>query len=199
MIHYIITRFNIRTYTGNENGIQDLDKWIQNRLDLFVPTAWSVLSQRGKFVWLLLIDPLTPEHVRKQLAIDRRIKLVECDNVNDLRFESGWKITTRLDSDDILLEDALKNIQRYAHEGITMVIDFDYRIQDTWKVIDPKRARANSMFASLVNNDPKQSVYCTQHSFLPDKFPSVKINKILAMHIIHGDNLFEKLGNNWQS
>jgi len=194
MKHYIITRYNLELYTSNPNGVKDVEQWMEGRVPLFERCKQSVLGKED-FEWWLLIDPLTPQKWRDYLQCDSRIKLKEVKMPNELVFPRGWKLTSRLDSDDYYLPGAIRTIQKHIIER-EIVLDIDYTIFDG--VHNPSnRPRANSMFASLVNNKPNVCVYHGEHSTLPDKYRSFKIKKVLAVHDIHGGNLFNKLGDNW--
>lgn len=135
--HFLITRFNLRL--GNVKADRDLrpvltEEWMAERLDLFeqvcVPSVQHQTNQ--EFVWLLLLDDETaPETVgRIERAVagvtdvemvflpegsdDSTIAAAVRERVDD---DTGLLLTTRLDNDDALHEDALAVVRRSTRPG----------------------------------------------------------------------------------
>ena len=203
MKHYLVTRYNVGLYSDNPYGVADPERWMRERQPLWERCRESVLSQNAEFEWWLCLDSNTPPDWLELILTDPR--MVPCwDAVpDDLVFPDGWKLTTRLDCDDRLLPGALAELQKAVQQNIKAneecVWDYRYQIeggpQDGHR---PKRRQANSMFASLVNKDPTTSVYTGRgHTYLPELYRNCLINKVYAIKVEHGGNLYEKQGSNW--
>jgi hypothetical protein len=195
MKHYILTPYNLDLYTGNRYGVKDIDKWMNDRIPLFEKCANSILCHDLDFEWWILIDPNTPTEWKEKLIFDDRMKLVDLVGYpNKLKFPKGWKITTRIDSDDTYYKGALNQIQSRAKEE-EMLIDIKYDINGS-KL--SQRKVPNSMFVSLVNKDPNKCVFQGNHSDMHKKYSGVIIkDKVLATRIEWGGNLMRKQGKNW--
>ncbi len=135
--HFLITRFNLRL--GNVKADRDLrpvltEEWMAERLDLFeqvcVPSVQHQTNQ--DFVWLLLLDEQTPagtvERVERAVAgvtgaelvflpegsDDSTIAAAVRDRVDE---DTRLLLTTRLDNDDALHEDALAVVRTSTRPG----------------------------------------------------------------------------------
>ena len=183
MKHILLTRYN--------NGIYDLpqaDKWMSERAELFKHTRESVLAQDAAFDWFVYFDPRTPDDVMLELCAFPFMFPIKGDARSYVPNE--WTITTRLDNDDLLRPQALSEIQSAAtmSGNREFVVDVGYeRLHTITNRFHPSnRDRANSPFLSLVSN--KRNCYCRPHTFMPDDFPSMKIDKVLATMVLHGGN-----------
>jgi len=196
--HYILTRWNLGLLSQNPYKIKDPDKWMETRMELFERTAMqSIQNQTCKdFKWLIAFDPLTPDSVVSKYDYCEHIEVCYEQphiHLKSLEPQTDWLITSRFDNDDILLPDFVANIQSYFIEQ-TKIIDIDYMKQQGKNFRPSGRMRPNSPFLSLV--EPWDANICTalgySHTFMPDHFPSTKINKVLAFQVIHKDNLMNK-------
>jgi len=134
-IHYILTRFNVDLYNKNyikwkkdKNGIDiDPEIWLENRFKLFETYCLpSIINQTTKnFKWIVVYDPDTP---KKWLSKIEQYKNI-CSNyipvfnspqpwgfgINWINFishkEYSHIVTTRLDNDDCLSNNAIEQIQ----------------------------------------------------------------------------------------
>lgn len=181
MNHVILTRYN--------NGIYDLpnaEKWMEERRELFMHTRESVYAQEVPFNWFVYFDERTPLSTINDLC-EFPWMFPFKDDARNYR-PNGWTITTRLDNDDIYLPNALAEIQTAASmfKGQEMVIDIGYEKEKDGKLFPSNRDRANSPFLSLVSN--RKNCYCRPHTFMPDDFPSYKVDQVLARMVIHGGN-----------
>jgi len=183
MKHILLTRYN--------NGIYDLpnaEKWMAERAELFAHTRESVFTQTAPFDWLVYFDPRTPDDVMMNLCKFPLMFPIKGDARSYVPNE--WTITTRLDNDDLLRPTALAEIQNAAmmSGNREFVVDVDYEKLNTvtGEVHASNRTRANSPFLSLISN--KRNCYCRPHTFMPDDFPSMKIDKVLATMVLHGGN-----------
>ena len=204
--HVILTRYNW------DNATQDFyethpnpKEWMKERYELFKATRESVLSQGVDFDWIIAFDKNTPpSYIKKVCSAPNMFPVF--NDVRELVFDypEPFIITTRLDNDDIYLSGALQSIQD-AFKPLTMVIDIDYYQFDleSGKMYTSERPGANSPFLSLVEQSKYvKTCYCRPHSKLPSGYPakdglrevhSVKINKPLALMVIHGNNVANKI------
>ena len=203
MKHYLITRYNHELYSTNSNGVADPEQWMTERRPLFDACRASVLAQDADFEWWLCLDSKTPQSWLDEILTDPRMVPKWDTMPDDLTFPAGWKLTTRLDCDDLLLPGALTALQRAVKSNIDMdqecVWDYRYRIQggpQHGEVV--RRRQANSMFASLVNKDPNVCVYTGRgHTYLPELYRNCRIEIVYAVKVEHGGNLYLKQGSNW--
>jgi len=206
--HVLLTRYNW------DNANQDFytthkrpKEWLKERLELFKATRESVLSQEGDFEWWISFDAATPESYIKKVCTDDRMKPV----FDDFRhmgfafdFEEPYVITTRFDNDDLYYEGAIKAIQDHFKPMLS-VIDIDYHQLELNSGVyyDSDRYTPTSPFISLVEptNDVK-TCYCRPHSYLASGYPfesgnaeipSFRINRPLAVMVIHDDNVANKI------
>lgn len=144
--HFIITRFNLR----NSNPAWSKDKagkevltgdWMKKRMELFLNYCLpSVINQTNKnFLWFIYFDTTTSDEIRKinnelEGKYQGLVQIFYAGGYNDflqrycadvLSFcVSGQDhvITTRLDNDDIIHKDFVKNIQEnYSAQPFTTV------------------------------------------------------------------------------
>lgn len=161
---------------------------MERRIELFKATKESVLSQNVPFSWWLSFDINTPLEVINELCV---FPIMYPMNEDIRTFQpEGWVLSTRLDNDDILLPNALEEIQTAAKmfKGREMVIDIGYEkvVKATGEKIPSDRPRPNSPFLSLLSN--KSNCYCRPHTVMPDVYPSYKVDKVLAQMVLHGGN-----------
>ena len=197
MKHYILTRWNVGVYSENPHGIIDIEKWMNGRHELFEKTRESVLNQKTlfPFEWWILVDPLTPQHHLDLIFTDERMVMKTCQP-HELKFEPGWKITTRIDSDDLYLDGAIYTIQSNAKQK-ELLTDIRYNINGGETVFRPN---PNSMFISLTNKNPNVSVWQHEHSKMVLKYGSMMLQPmtVFATRVEHGNNLMRKQGNNFK-
>jgi len=135
--HYLLTRVNIGLYDRKQKvrGGQKIEpqSWMEHRLDLFEKyCAPSVNNQRCQnFTWFIVLDPKTPmEHrMRIENAVQVKHKVLFGDN-----FRKAVKkeipiqeivITSRMDCDDAIHMDFIKDIQEwYEKKKKTGVVTF---------------------------------------------------------------------------
>jgi hypothetical protein len=183
MKHILLTRYN--------NGIYDLpqaDKWMSERAELFKHTRESVLAQDAAFDWFVYFDPRTPDDLMLELCAFPFMFPIKGDARSYVPNE--WTITTRLDNDDLLRPNALAEIQNaatmWANREFVVDVEYEKLNTATGECFASNRDRANSPFLSLISN--KKNCYCRPHTFMPDDFPSMKIDKVLATMVLHGGN-----------
>ena len=116
MKHYILTKYNIGLYSDNPNGVKDIELYMSERLELFKKTKQSVLTQKvlHPFTWILFFDKNTPKHHIE--AVKENTENIEISFIHPTQyvFDEGYKITQRMDSDEILLNGCLYEVQQMA-------------------------------------------------------------------------------------
>jgi len=199
--HFIFTRYNLGLY---ENAlIEDKVGWMERRLHLFDKCADSVKAQTNQdFTWIIAIDPKTPKRDFKRIQKVNTFNSVVCSEYppDFLRkiaknIKQEWIITSRLDNDDLLEPDYIKEIQD-NFKGKLEVLDVKGRQLEvsSGKYYETGRDRPNSPFLSLIepNNDLKTCFYCN-HTTMDEKFDSRLINKQLYVQVIHQENVCNKI------
>lgn len=134
--HFLITRFNLPlAWTKDKNNVSTLtEEWLEHRYELFMRYCLpSVVSQTSKdFIWVLLFHDKTPEkYRRKNEELEKeypfcRFCYLDDEQANSLtgyldglvkdniRTDTEYVITTRLDNDDSIAVDFIKEIARVA-------------------------------------------------------------------------------------
>lgn len=135
MMHFIITRFNLRTevFKTDRNSNMTLTKeWYKERFDIFDSICYpSIRNQINKnFIWYILFDSQTPDEYLDKINGYKcdipKIIPIFCDGTKTLLDEVKLLInqeitsdtqniiTTRLDNDDAFREDFTQEIMNYA-------------------------------------------------------------------------------------
>lgn len=203
--HFIFTRYNLGLYDNNK--IEDKKDWLRKRYYLFTQCAKSVQNQSCKgFNWIVGIDAKTPDKEKElimqlcpfgTITVTKEISQFFIEQVAP-KLNTDWVITQRLDNDDILEVNCVKEIQA-AFEEKEEVIDINGRQLDlaTGIYYSSGRERPNSPFLSLVerNKDVKTCFY-REHSNMLDSFPSRRIEKNLYVQVVHDGCLMNKIKGN---
>ena len=141
MLHYIITRFNLRLWSHDKRGKTiDREQWLERRLDLFEHYCLPSLCKQTcrNFTWFLLFDKQTPEKYKERVTayktICPQIQLIGMQPTSAVAFistvqdfvrdfvkehqkehpEENRIITTYLDNDDALRQDFVEMVQLTA-------------------------------------------------------------------------------------
>lgn len=130
--HFLVTRFNLRidTWETTKNGQCTLtDEWLQERFQLFEKFCLPSVRQQSvqDFTWCLFFDSNTSKGYRERIqAIAsqyRNIRLFFIEGIKQLPITlkafieeitgtgNKYIITTRLDNDDLLHRNFIKEIQ----------------------------------------------------------------------------------------
>ncbi|KEO74611.1 glycosyltransferase [Anditalea andensis] len=143
--HFIITKINLGYYEkGNKLGWSP-DQWLKYRVDVFIKMCLpSVLNQSCKnFVWIVYLDKRTPESIRSKLKAIQEFhgfvrfhyrrgsfedigKHFLSDFQNLIEIRTGYIISTRLDSDDMIHRDFVLQIQSCFKKQVHLAINFNY-------------------------------------------------------------------------
>lgn len=169
--HFVITRFNLRDPALEKaNGNKPLldDKWMADRLELFENYCFSSLKKQSEtnFTWLVFFDISTPDIFRaiidKYATEFSNFTPIYIDGMNAYlpsikseiakRLDQPYLITSRLDNDDCLHQDYMKEVQAQFAEQSFMAIDFvdGYTLQIEPIVRFAKRSHVHNPFISLI-------------------------------------------------
>lgn len=215
--HFLITRFNLRLVGLAEDRRRQpvlTHAWMEDRLDLFERVcAPSVAHQSNSdFVWLILLDSETDagvvERVEAAIAGIARAELVFLPAGSDDSTIAGvvrervddatdLLLTTRLDNDDALHEEALAVVRGSARPGRREFLNLKFG----W-VTDGVRARAKAHkyghFATLV--EPRafghfRTVHCGLSHGRVRRFAPVRqlSGGPYWMEVIHGRNVSNRM------
>lgn len=152
--HFLITLFNLALWEHDKNRASTrTDAWLDSRIELFERYCLpSVMAQRGcaRFTWLVMFDAATPEPVRRRIeswrrrcraltplfftadqvkgftgrSTGRRVDFITGAIRSHLDGTERTVVTTNLDNDDALADDALARIQQavaHARDGKTVI------------------------------------------------------------------------------
>lgn len=204
--HYIITRFNLR-WRGDRFGD---DSWISERSKLMQDTLIKTLNRQScnSFELVLLIDKDTKKSFESKISslCKFKVKFIRCDSIKDLKkddiFEGIAKegdILSRVDSDDILSKDYVKNIQSFFQKNTKKNAVFDYKNIGYMDIRSKKsisyRYRPTSMFISILYYN-KINPYSFSHDlFRQNGFSMHKEDVLDCCCIVHGGNLANSMEN----
>jgi hypothetical protein len=211
--HFVITRFNLRKAdwkTSKTNTQVLTDTWMENRLALFENYCFSSLKAQSEqnFTWLVFFDITTPDRFRKEIsrlesAFERFIPIF-IDGMDEFipqsrvhikqRLEQPYIITSRLDNDDSLHQDYIKEVQSHFDEQSFMAIDIvdGYTLQVEPKVCFAKRSHVHNPFISLiekVHEDIKTVWFIERHGQWRHVKNLTPVRaKRMWMSVIHNEN-----------
>jgi hypothetical protein len=216
--HFIITRFNLRIdksgLSKDKSGNEVLtNEWLEHRISLFRSFCFpAVVNQSEKnFLWLLYFDIATDESIKKSNAqLEKQypdiIRIIYADGYSDFlkRYCSdvlslcpdklSHVITTRLDNDDIIHRDFIKNIQNKFTGQIFTAVNFVKIL-----MLNPERKDRlyidyifSNHFISLIEKISPEGIkgcYCRADRQWCDT-PTIQIkDKPYCIELISGKNL----------
>ena len=224
--HFLITRFNLKqdSWVNDKHSIPlfgTTDNWLKRRFELFEDFCLpSVKSQSNKdFKWLVYFSIDTPDTYREIIksiqlgfpsflpkfipsmnelvpSIKSDIK-IECEDLNNCTI-----ITSRLDNDDALHEDFIKNIQSFVlHNGITKgVLDLPYGfcLKIEPNVVLTSTIQFSNAFISyvepIISGVSLYTVFAKEHPNWVYSDSTYFLNhKRLWMQIIHENNVLNDI------
>lgn len=210
--HVILTRFNIRwdeRPTGPSLGTNP--EWLRDRFELFerycVP---SMLNQtRSSFFWLLFFDHETPpefaERARSLATLHPGIRPVFCglltpevrrrSIIEALPDQPEWLLTTRLDNDDGLHEDFLRDVQDAQRFERAEVINCPFGIALQGHRAYKQRHGSNA-FISLSEPfaDFQTVLSIARHVYASETYPIQQVGESPRwLQVIHGGNVSNRV------
>lgn len=216
IVHYLYTRFNLRTETVriDRSGvvIDPLSNiWIENRMKLFLKYCWpTIVNQKfTDFKWIVHFAPETPEFFYEGLS-DEFPNFIPFKGdsfkewvVENTPEDTDYVVTSRVDNDDGLSVEYFNAIHTSAINNINLgnpvafVINPERGIvmkTDTYKysIVNEK----SNPFITLVepfrgNESYVQTVLAHRHIVMEDHFKTIRLNtkSPLWMRVIHETNL----------
>jgi hypothetical protein len=210
--HFVLTRFNLRKkdwQTTRSNTQVLTDSWMQNRLKLFENYCFSSLKAQTEknFTWLVFFDTSTPEVFREDISrLDNEFSSftpVYIDGMTAFlpsimteiqsRLTQPYLITSRLDNDDSLHQDYIKEVQVEFSQQDFMAIDFidGFTLQVEPKVRFAKRSHVHNPFLSLIEKSERfKTVWTNERHGQWSKVKQVTPvrDKPMWMSVIHMEN-----------
>ncbi len=215
--HYIVTRFNLRveewSYTKNQEDILT-EEWLDHRFKLFRTFCLpSMINQANQsYTWLVFFDIDTTDKYRRIIkAISKNFEnfkplFVDSNNAllasligfikNDTSNED-YVITSRVDNDDCIHMDYVKEIQSCFNKQESCVVDIvdGYQIilneNSNKQISEFRKARGYyNPFISLIEkaDDPKTVMNQMHFEWENSKQQVIIHNKRLWAEIIHHKN-----------
>ncbi|WP_242086815.1 glycosyltransferase [Aestuariivivens sediminis] len=208
--HFLITRFNLRNpdwTTSKKNKSVLTEEWHENRFELFKDFCFeSVAAQTNtNFEWLVYFDITTPEKYKTiihtlQEKMDNFIPIF-IDGMSLFlpsiksyieKCPEDYIITSRIDNDDCLGINYIKEIQSHFDKQDFLAIDFidGYTLQIHPSIKLGKRLDQYNPFISLIEkNINPRTVWSIRHSHWKREKQVVQIkDKRLWASIIHQEN-----------
>lgn len=218
--HYIVTRFNIKSEgwkkDKNGNTVNDFN-WLEKRYQLFENFCLpSMISQiELDYKWLVFFDTETPEQFKRvnskiaqkfpqfrPIYVDGFIDFeITLKSIVQKETSVEFVLTTRLDNDDCLHNEAIKEIQSAFKPIDTCIIELTrgLTMQLGKEVKLAKRENLHSgPFITLIENlqisKSIQTVYNCEHTSWRNLAEFIKIDKgFFWLQTIHDSNMANKL------
>lgn len=212
--HYLVTRFNvpIEQWNRDKKGVRTLDdSWMQHRLDLFsrfcIPT---VAGQSEKnFKWIIYCDTQTDE-----LSLDiiqslirgipgATTRLADDFNsmMNDLKLlilnvDTSFAITSRVDNDDGLGKNFIREVQKNFVEKDNTIINLNGGIlyDEEQRILTEVRNKKYNHYGSLIEGikpvDNLVSILGYPHDKPPADYHIINVDfRFGWLKVIHTRNL----------
>ncbi len=199
--HFIVTRFNLRMKSWLPDE-KDCIPWMNDRIRIFETFALpSVAAQTCKnFKWLLLFDPSTRDNHADFLSRLKKYdfcipvfldleKISLIDGIKNSITENmvpgtNYIITTRMDNDDAIHEDFIKNIQDNFTPEENYVVNFTDGYgysRNRLSIANRNKINPFATFCEMYDDGNFKTVYCTGH-------PALK--KIAPVRHIYGKRMY---------
>ena len=215
--HFIVTRFNIneKTWKQNKNDKPAGDLvWLEKRIHLFLKFCLPSVVQQSckKFSWLIFFEEGTQNELKKVLEVLNSYTFISVIFVNGMNgFNEGLLkhikkatsketskiITTRLDNDDAIHRDFIKNIQNTCVDDVDKIL-LDFPMGLCLDISgDAKLSNfrfPKNQFISLLENmkdgELPKFVFSKFHHELDEVYPIKNLlQKDQWLQVVHEDNL----------
>ena len=222
--HFLITRFNLKNpkWSVTKNNELLLTKeWMDERLDLFENFCLpSVASQTEKnFKWLLFLDVSTEiEHQERMLEISKKHPFIQLFYINGMpnligsiknyikeNCSTPYIITSRIDNDDCISINFIKEVQNQFNQQAYLALDFisGYTLNLKPVMIGKKEHIFNPFISLIERNHEPKTVWHYVHNMWKKEPRLIHLSeKRLWLSVIHGKNKvneFDGYGNiNWK-
>ena len=213
MKHVLLTRYAMRFAEDNpRRRYEDRSSWLDYRLKLFHRyTLPSVQAQTFKdFDWWLLLDPTFPGILEHEPFLQKHAKIcwlgadwkeaqVEVGEVLSEQYKNEWVCSTRLDSDDVISTNFMRNLHDTAEETESWISFPNGYMMKNNSVVN--RTYLVNPFVSYVEYaDPFKSVFSICHTKVDKQEAPLLINSERSwIQVDHNDNIknlvSKKIGN----
>lgn len=206
--HVILTRFNLPT-PGVESLIRAREGWLRERVELFLRYCVpSVESQVDADVqWLVFFDPESPQWLLDRLAsvVERgvftpiyRTTVSTQDLVDDLRevvLDKGARLlTTNLDNDDALAQNACSRLQLAPSKGDREVIYLSQGLIKSPDGLYLRTDRRNAFVSVRESWDDPVTSWSEYHNEFPRIMPAVNVGGDPGwLQVVHGSNVSNRV------
>lgn len=211
MKHFLITRFNLKQNKAAKPQQSFLglnEHWLAQRLSLFTTfCAPAVTAQSNKnFEWLVLFDVDTPLSFKQTIELSAaRFRFVPIfidgfkgiDNelpqlLKNLAKDEDFMVTTRLDNDDIIHQDFIKEIQLLYRPTDGLVIDmprgFQVGLSNNALIARNYMAPFNPFLTLVEKTVNAKSVLSREHHHWKNAKNIATSPKRLWIELVHGGN-----------
>lgn len=214
VFHILFTRFNVPS-GGREKKFRADSDWLENRFDLFDDYCFpSVVSQTMQdFKWLVFFDIETPPEYKDKIQkysgryenfIPVYVPEWNAGVINNavlsvLPNSAAWLLTTRLDNDDALHMDFMKELRSQTFKGNEF---FNFKNGFTFSNgVGYRHQHLSNAFLSFVEALDESieisGVWKWQHVEVIEKFDVNQIYMEYAwLQLIHGGNISNKVRGN---
>jgi hypothetical protein len=203
--HIVITRYFVR-FSESPADVQAVIKgnqsWLESRFEIFKAFCLpSVVGQSvTNFTWLLYFDVHTPQayldRVQGLIQDYPNIKIVLCEHFNDesraravhaeLKTDTRWLLTTRLDNDDGWHRDFVKALQSELRFEKREFLNFPVGILYYSDKTLLYRHSSNAFISLLEPAEGFLTVWCGQHTELDRVAPIRQLPAFPAfMQVVH--------------
>lgn len=215
MIHFILTRFNLKLWPKDKNGARiDRNAWLKERMKLFEKYCYPSVKHQTctEFRWALLMDDTTPDDVIKKLQKLKKgcpqMEIVKIPSEYSKQYAEVFQqyirqgatvdeqvLTTYLDNDDALSYDYIERMQSAAESCekrtvLSFPVGFQYF---TSLKIATQVTYPNNHFITLVERaDDLKTVYGIGSHYFIRQSPELDVKTVDGngwVEVIHAGNV----------
>ena len=214
--HYILTRFNVPLQAEGSSGAPPkhvgLDAgWLGRRFDLFDRVCLPSVDRQteGGFQWLVFMDWATPVAFKERVAAlavhNEFLRPVYCSRFDDetalaeiRRHEAPGcvRITTRLDSDDVLHPRMIEHVQEMARAHLDSMdpargffVSFPIGCSERQGDFYVRRDPCNAFVSYVSAPETDRTVLAVDHARIAETAPVTMRNlRPMWCQVIHQDN-----------
>ena len=215
--HFILTRFNIplgNVFTKDKNNNELDEVWLNDRIGLFETYCLpSICRQTCKnFEWLVFFDKESPQYLKDKIVkwkqecfqfvpifvsdYDEFMKISMVASINDRADGVDYVITTRLDNDDALLSEAVREIQYHFVPRHNVIVDMEngYCYDAKKKVLCLVEKNKSNQFISLIEKrEMVKTVFYHNHRQWVGKAEYVSVSTPQWLEVVHERNLYNQV------
>ncbi|MGP1255098.1 MAG: glycosyltransferase [Kiloniellales bacterium] len=203
--HFILTRFNVLKKEQTQSDAPGLD-WLTHRFDLFEKFCLpSVLSQsESDFRWLIYFDKETPSQFQARVRsyTDNRIvpRFVPpggatLDKVTqhirfELRNQTEWLLTTRLDNDDAIARDFCSKLRDNIESLEPQALNFPNGVIYANGRVFTHSDHSNAFISALERTSDFKTAWFGYHTEVSKFLPIKQVPTLpMWMQVVHEKNI----------